>query len=192
MQTDANSSSFIHSLKSTVMLALTVYLVVGLFFGSFFQGLNVAFAFIFSFSKMYLLAVPGAAFVLARKSMSLERLKSIPGWAGPSVVFALWVVFSIVPLGVYAEWRRSEAIKQFKPDEISKVSFYTSVRFAQPIGVNFRYHAVALKDCVAYNWSYSTMAFYVMDAASAVNVVPDEWLRRCDIQKASRLALAKA
>ena len=190
MQKDARSSPFIRHLKSAVMLTLTVYLVVGLFFGSFFQGLNVVLAFIFCFSDVYLLAIPSAAFVLARKCMSLERLKSIPEWAGPSVVFALWVVFSIVPLGVYAEWRLSEAVRQFKPDEFRKVSFYWSVRFAAS-ELNFGYHAVALKDCVAYNWSYRSMSFYVLPPRSAVNVVPYEWRERCDIQKANRAALAR-
>jgi hypothetical protein len=190
MKKGVNSSSLIRYLKSAMMLTLTVYLVLGLFFGSFFQGLNVALAFIFSFSKIYLVTIPGAAFVLARKCMSLEQLKSIPEWAGPSVVFALWVVFSIVPLGVYAEWRLSEAVRQFKPDEFRKVSFYWSVRFAAS-ELNFGYHAVALKDCVAYNWSYRSMSFYVLPPRSAVNVVPYEWRERCDFQKTNQAARAK-
>ncbi|WP_156318701.1 hypothetical protein [Rhizobium sp. AAP43] len=191
MQKDARSSPFIRFLKYAAMLTLTVYVVVGLFFGSFFQGSNIVLAFILCFSDVYLLAIPVVAFVLARKCRSLEQLKSIPEWAGPSVVFALWVVFSIVPLGVYAEWRRSEAIKQFKPDEISKVSFYSSIRFAQPVGLNFHYHAVALKDCVAYNWSYRSMSFYVLPPGSAVNVLPYEWRERCDFQKTNQAARAK-
>jgi hypothetical protein len=40
-----------------------------------------------------------------------------------------------------------------------------------------------LKDCVPYAWSYRLMEFYQLPSDVAVNVLPQDWLERCSIQR---------
>lgn len=82
--------------------------------------------------------------------------------------------------GLVATTWRSIEVQRFSPDEYVSSSFYQSIR-ETPKEFQFFVHAAALKDCKPYIWSYSQMRFVHIRANTAVNVIPGEWVRQCDI-----------
>lgn len=95
---------------------------------------------------------------------------------------SLWMCISVLLVGIYAECLRYRKLKAFNPDEYSWRSFIVSIRKA-PRDFQFFLHAAALKDCKPYAWSYRQMDFYELSPNVAVNVLPDDWIKRCAIKR---------
>ncbi|TDR94332.1 hypothetical protein [Enterovirga rhinocerotis] len=97
-------------------------------------------------------------------------------------VFAvLALLLPTVIIGAYADWTRTELIRQFEADHLIEHSFFRSIREAPADIVQFYLHAAALKNCVPYAWSYREMAFYELRPGVAINVLPQGWLKMCGI-----------
>ena len=92
------------------------------------------------------------------------------------------MTFSIVSVGLYTDRKRHERTTAFAADAIVDHSFFRSIREA-PRENQFYLHAAALKECVPYAWSYRRMDFYELEANTAVNVLPHDWLARCKINR---------
>jgi phosphate/sulfate permease len=81
-----------------------------------------------------------------------------------------------------AENKRHKVYKSFGPGEIISNSFFRSLR-ETPKEYQFYLHAAALKDCKPYAWSYSEMEFYLLPDSVAPNVLPSDWVKRCNIKR---------
>lgn len=115
-------------------------------------------------------AVGGAAFLIPAR-FSVIR--------GP-VFVTVGLLGSLVAIGAYADNLRSKALNDFGADRLIQHSFLESIRKAPEEHQSFL-HAAAMKDCVPYAWSYSTMRLYRVPLGAAVNVMPRKWLAECSI-----------
>jgi hypothetical protein len=115
-----------------------------------------------------------AAFMSGRFGLDARYL--IPAFVG------FWMCLSVVSVGVYVEWARHSKVQEFSPDAYIGRSFFQSIREA-PLGFRIFLHAVALKNCKPYAWSYRQMAFYELAPSRAPHVLPLEWLKRCAIER---------
>jgi hypothetical protein len=101
------------------------------------------------------------------------------------LIFAIvGVSLSVFSVGTYADRVRHQKIVEFNADISFENSFFRSIREA-PDEFQFYLHAAALKNCRPYAWSYREMAFYELKPDVAVNVLPDEWVKRCSIHRSS-------
>lgn len=99
------------------------------------------------------------------------------------LLFAIAGVYlSVLSVGTYVDRLRHEKIVAFNADIVLENSFTRSVQEA-PVEWQFFLHAAALKNCTPYAWSYRLMEFYELKPNVAINVLPDEWLKRCDIRR---------
>lgn len=89
---------------------------------------------------------------------------------------------SLLAVGSYVDHLRSNALDDFGADRLIQHSFLESVRYA-PEEFQFFLHAAAMKDCVPYAWSYSTMSLYRVPPKVAINVMPAKWLAECSIRR---------
>ncbi|EJJ27637.1 hypothetical protein [Rhizobium sp. CF142] len=94
------------------------------------------------------------------------------------------VSLSVFSVGKYADRVRHQKIVEFNADVAFENSFFRSLKEA-PVEFQFYLHAAALKNCTPYAWSYRLMAFYELEPDVAVNVLPDEWVKRCSIHRSS-------
>ena len=99
----------------------------------------------------------------------------------PSVFVAYYLTLSLIFVGIYADFKRREAISAFRADRVLQHSFFQSIREV-PKEYQFFLHAAALKNCVPYAWSYSAMDFYELPPDAAVNVIPSDWTMKCHIR----------
>ncbi len=168
---------------ATILIALGSYLLVsGLLFG---EASPLSLAFFFPSSRLGLpywkefatfLAAILALFLLnPLRRYSISIIFRLP------VFVALSLLLPTLFIGVYADWKRSEFIHQFKTDHLDEHSFFRSIREV-PVGGQFYLHAAALKQCVPYAWSYREMAFYELRPHVAINVLPQGWLEMCGIR----------
>ena len=99
------------------------------------------------------------------------------------LIFAVvGVSLSVFTVGMYVDRKRHQKIVEFNADIAIEHSFFRSIREA-PAEFQFYLHAAALKNCIPYAWSYRLMGFYELEPNVAINVLPDEWLERCSIQR---------
>jgi len=163
-------------------LTLLVYVVLSyLFFGSIFGPL---FALTFASDRLgaplwpvlIVLSMACAAYAVSRMHPAEPLVYRPPVFVGVTMVL------SIALVGAYAEWMRYRRVAEFKPDSYVSSSFFRSLREA-PREFRFFLHATALKDCKPYAWSYREMDFYELPPRAAPNVLPDEWISRCDIKR---------
>lgn len=87
--------------------------------------------------------------------------------------------------GVIATTWRSIEVKRFNPDQYIAAPFVMSIQ-ETPKDFQFFLHAAALKNCKPYIWSYSRMQFVPVRANIAVNILPNDWLRECQIERTRR------
>lgn len=92
------------------------------------------------------------------------------------------ISLSVLSVGMYVDRIRHEKILEFNADVAIENSFFRSIREA-PTEFQFFLHAAALKNCTPYAWSYRLMEFYELKPNVAINVLPDEWLKRCGIRR---------
>lgn len=126
------------------------------------------------------IAVPGsfaiAAFVLSASSSHIRSPYRLP------VFVVAGLLLSVISVGLYADWIRRERIIEFNADVAIQHTFFRSIREA-PREFQFFLHSAALKGCVPYAWSYRLMEFYQLPSDVAVNVLPQDWLECCSIQR---------
>lgn len=95
-----------------------------------------------------------------------------------SLFVALTMVTATGAVGIYSDQVRQDRLAAFGADESIEHSFFRSIREA-PRELQFYLHSAALKDCVAYGWSYRSMSFYRIPPTAAINVLPTLWLEQC-------------
>ena len=102
--------------------------------------------------------------------------------SGPSSTLNEIRVLSIITptacLGFYSDLVRQQRLADIDADELIEHSFFRSIREA-PRESQLFLHSGALKDCVAYGWSYRTMSLYKLSPNVAQNVVPHSWTVGC-------------
>ena len=78
---------------------------------------------------------------------------------------------------------RNLEIDSFKPDRIKKEPIMWSFRIGMPLSepINKRTHAIAMKDCKPFNWSWTRMSFLRLPHNIAINYLPSEWFVACGI-----------
>lgn len=89
--------------------------------------------------------------------------------------------FSVVSIFVAAAISnhvRVQKITELAPDKIETNSFIKSLHNS-PDGFHYT-HAVAVKKCKHYAWSYSELDFYELPNSIARNVVPIDWFDDCN------------
>lgn len=96
-----------------------------------------------------------------------------------TVFVSVFMATSAVSAAMITTHEREQAVRIFKADQVELRSFWKSLRRDSE---NFAYaHAVAIKDCNPYIWSYRTMEFHSLNQNIAKNVLPNEWVRQCKI-----------
>jgi hypothetical protein len=154
-----------------------------MFFGDPLQPVVLLFIFPKLFWKNWPLGVAVAALPALLISSSLLFPRLWPNSLRPAVFVGCWMLISIVPVGLYADWKRREAIAAFNPDAELQHSFFRSLHNV-PAEYQFYVHAAVLKNCVPYLWSYRAMRLEeLISPGVAVNVLPKEWLDQCNIRR---------
>lgn len=168
---------------AATFLTLTAYfLVAALLFGDVFSPLAFATFWPHRLGVPYWNAVAAAAIATsALIFMHPIRLYVAPILRPPLFVAAS-LILSTLFVGLYADWKRREAVRSFGADHLLEHSFFRSIREA-PREFQLYLHTAALKDCVPYAWNYREMAFYKLDLSAAINVLPQQWLAMCSIQR---------
>lgn len=90
----------------------------------------------------------------------------------------LWLALSVGLVGLYAEYLRTLKVAEFRPDVYVENSFFRSLHNA-PAEFQFFAHAVAVKDCKLYAWSYREMAFYEVPESVGFDDPAYEWPEGC-------------
>lgn len=169
-----------------VFLSVLIYLIVSLLvFGSLFSPIRYFVNLESLLGASHGRLVAGASVVVAVALVALLSLRLKIDRIRLPLIVGLWMGLSILSAGLYSEFLRRRVVNAFNPDVYLEHSFFRSLREA-PKDFQFFLHAAALKDCKPYAWSYRAMAFYELPASTAVNVLPDEWLKRCKIERTSR------
>jgi hypothetical protein len=122
-----------------------------------------------------------ASAIIAWQLVSLGKVKIAQILLFPIFVVA-WMSLSVLSVGLYADWIRRERIAEFKPDLEIQHSFFRSIREAPREPQPFL-HAVVLKKCQPYIWSYRAMKLFPLGPNVAVNVLPGSWIRQCGIKR---------
>jgi hypothetical protein len=97
------------------------------------------------------------------------------------VAVAMPMAVALTVLAVNAE--RAREIAKFRPDRIKDRSFRLALLERPGREPQFYVHAVAMKDCVPYIWSYRLMRFYQLEPQPVgvrSSFVPDCWIAYCD------------
>jgi hypothetical protein len=77
----------------------------------------------------------------------------------PAILIVISMTICVLATAIIAETARAQKIARFKPDYILTNRFMNSLRQA-PREWQFYLHALAIKDCQHYAWSYREMDFY--------------------------------
>lgn len=89
----------------------------------------------------------------------------------------LWLLLSVGLVGVYAEHLRSLKVAEFQPDLYLENSFLRLLGNA-PAEFQFFAHAIAIKDCKLYGWSYREMGFYAVPETANFDDPVCKWPER--------------
>ncbi|MCB1339869.1 MAG: hypothetical protein KDK24_02145 [Pseudooceanicola sp.] len=80
----------------------------------------------------------------------------------------------LLSMALVAEvWRRI-AVERFGAEMVFQQSFFESLRSLRT-SESFKPHALLLKQCQPYGWSYGAMAVYDMPLEPARKVAPETW-----------------
>jgi hypothetical protein len=146
-------------------------------------------AFVFTGSILAPIVWPGRAGPAGNAALVLAAVASlvVVSWqkkvsgAGklPLFVFA-WMILTVIPLGIYEDWVRTRALAALAADAAVDHSFFRSM-WNSPEEFQFYLHSAALRNCIPYAWSYGSSEYYKLEPNIAVNVIPQEWIRMCNI-----------
>ena len=163
------------TLKS-VGLALTAYLLVAaLLFGEILKPLTLAVLWQDRLGAPNWRIIVLACLALAALAFALPA--SWSAWK-LSLFVIVSMTLSTFLTAIYVDSLREKAFDGFSADATFQHGFLRSIREA-PKEFQFYLHGAALKDCVAYGWSYREMDFYRLAPRAAKNVVPVDWRTRC-------------
>ena len=83
---------------------------------------------------------------------------------------------------------RNTIADKFGPDRIEKRSVFWSMQIGMPWSepLNTHTHAIAMKDCKPFNWSWTRMSFLRLPHNIAINTVPSAWFEDCGIDPRPR------
>jgi hypothetical protein len=124
-----------------------------------------------------LLALP-VAILSARFAVSrgIHQLATIP------LTVFLWITFSALQAGAVLELWKSREFNQFPADKKYVESIFVAYHQAFFSDHWLYVHGAAVKDCKPYIWSYSAMSFVEIEPNTAVNVLPLEWIKECNLE----------
>lgn len=100
----------------------------------------------------------------------------------PALFMSVWMIASATSAGIYGTSKLNEAIAAFHGDKVIKNSFFQSLHQV-PREFDTYAHALIMRDCRPYYWSYKWLKFIPLSADSAVNVLPQSWLDECNIKR---------
>lgn len=123
-----------------------------------------------------------ASAVFAAAIASPVVVPQLSGTVRLALFTATWVMLTVLSVGFYADWQRREAISLFNADSEIQHSFFLSIRKV-PREHQLYVHSAALKACIPYIWSYRNMSLVRIDPNVAVNVLPPDWIARCNIKR---------
>lgn len=89
----------------------------------------------------------------------------------------------IFVVAINANELTAQALQAFGADRSTRQGFIDSLRHMadEP---KFYLHAIAIKRCRPYAWSYRSLSFDPIPARAAINVLPRAWLAECPSIKA--------
>ncbi|PKR87393.1 hypothetical protein CXZ10_20315 [Pleomorphomonas diazotrophica] len=123
------------------------------------------------------LLLVAAAVLAGGISLAVSRIFATRRYVMP--LFAgLWLALSVGLVGFYAEYLRTLKVAEFRPDVYVENSFFRSLHNA-PAEFQFFAHAVAVRDCKLYAWSYREMAFYEVPETVTLDDPAYEWPEGC-------------
>ncbi len=102
---------------------------------------------------------------------------------------AFVVVGMLAPIfivAVHANGITTQALKAFGPDRSTQQGFVKSLRHMADES-KLHLHAIALKRCIPYAWSYRSLGFDRIPARAAINVLPRAWLAECPLIRAEAI-----
>ena len=81
-------------------------------------------------------------------------------------------------VAIHANELTAQALQAFGADRSTQQGFAKSLRHMgdEP---TFHLHAIAMKRCMPYAWSYRSLSFDPIPARAAINVLPRAWLTGC-------------
>jgi hypothetical protein len=166
-------------LRSLVTSFLSFCVTVWAVFGGLFKPVAIlilAPGYLMFFPEMFVGAALGFGAVLL-----LTQFGHPAGFRWPAMVSAA-ILGAVIITWISQSIQRGIAIDQFAPERLETNSFLWSLRNT-PDELQLELHAVAMKDCVPYGWSYRRRAFYEIPHNAAINVVPSGWLEECGIDR---------
>lgn len=102
----------------------------------------------------------------------------------PFIFTGLVLVLPIITLTAITRVIQHDRLQTLAPDLVQITPLYRSIRFKDLTqDVRFQMHAIALKDCQAYLWSYSELKFIPLPDTIVVNIFPSEWIETCHIMR---------
>lgn len=163
-----------------LLTALAYIVVTVVLFGDPFQPIALATFWSGRLGAPYWQGIAIISFAAAGLIFMRPARDAIPALLRPAIFLILAVLLPTMTVGLYADGIRHREVLAFEPDEVEEHSFFRSIREA-PADFQFFLHTAALKGCTPYAWSYRKIAFYVLPPNIAVNVLPQQWIKRCGI-----------
>jgi len=121
----------------------------------------------------------GFAAAYAAAEFIKQKEKFLPIKLPVAAVFVTVLMgVSALTAGALATALRYKAINTLNADKVSVRSFQKSLR-TDPGHQTFP-HAVAIKDCEPFIWSYTTMSFHPLKPNASKSVLPQSWIDGCE------------
>ena len=165
-------------------LGCTTYAILSFaMFGSFFQPIMLLVFYPAELAGLHWRWIVAGGFAVGTLAFFIPARWSyfrVPAFVAVGMLGPLFVV------AVYANDMTAQALKAFGADRSTQQGFVKSLRHMtdEP---KFHLHAIALKRCVPYAWSYRSLDFYRIPARAAINVLPRAWLAECPAIRAEAL-----
>jgi hypothetical protein len=172
-------------MKASLLTLLAYVFMSLLFFGDVFKPLWLLTSGSDRFGVPFwqALLIPGA--LLAAVLAAMASRYGAPILSAP-VFIMVFASVSVLSIGAYAESIRRQKTDSIKPDAHMENSFFQSLQKAPNVDFQFFLHSAIMKGCVPYAWSYRELDFYRLEPNVAPNVLPFDWVERCQIRRTAR------
>lgn len=175
----SNSKNFFNAF----LLAAGTYIGFALIlFGSFWTPIKLVFFWSNGLEAQYWFGPLIVGLVAGVVVASVVWLRLNRKTYAPAVFLGVSMLITVIFTVVVVDNSRNNLVVEFKPDHSIQNSLWHSLRKA-PRDFQFFLHAVAIKNCIPYAWSYRQMEFYRLPANAAVNVLPPKWISECGIKR---------
>ena len=169
--------------ESLYVIGLTYfvsYIVFSLIlFGNIFKPIACLFFWKFIRIPIELLVISlSAGFVIALLIYFLLKVNWVQAYK-LLVALISFGITSIIVAAALSSAIRTQKIAELAPDKIETNNFIKSLHNT-PKDFQFYTHAIAVKDCKHYAWSYRELDFYELPDSIARNVTHGEWYNECN------------